>query len=109
MSALSNPGAEIPINTSAPLITSERLPDSLSGFVISAIFFLIELRFSRPLTIAPLLSVITIFLNPAERRSLTMAIPAAPDPEVTILTFLSFPTTFKAFVKPANVIMAVPC
>ncbi len=38
-----------------------------------------------------------------------MAIPAAPDPEVTILTFLSFPTTFKAFVKPANVIMAVPC
>ena len=39
-----------------------------------------------------------------------MAIPAAPAPEVTILTSSSFfPTSFSALMMPARVITAVPC
>ena len=39
-----------------------------------------------------------------------MEMAAAPAPEVTILTSsLRLPTTFRALVRPANVMMAVPC
>ena len=45
-----------------------------------------------------------------EIRSLIIAIPAAPAPEVTILMSSIFlPTTFSALITPASVITAVPC
>ena len=52
----------------------------------------------------------TMFLNPAESSSFVMEMAAAPAPEVTTLTSSFFlPTTFSAFVRPARVMMAVPC
>ena len=51
-----------------------------------------------------------MFLKPALSSSLTMAMAAAPAPEVTIFTSSFFlPTTFKALVRPARVMTAVPC
>jgi len=38
-----------------------------------------------------------------------MPMPAEPHPAMQIFTFLSFFKIFKAFIKPARVIMAVPC
>ena len=50
------------------------------------------------------------FLKPEDSCSLTMAIAAAPAPEVTIFTSSFFlPTTFSALVRPARVMTAVPC
>ena len=50
------------------------------------------------------------FLNPAESSSFTMDTAAAPAPEVTTFTSSFFlPTTFRALVRPARVITAVPC
>ena len=59
---------------------------------------------------APFLSHITTFLRPMLIRSLTIAVPAAPAPEVTILISSMFlPTTLRALIRAASVITAVPC
>ena len=59
---------------------------------------------------APWRSVMIIFPNPADSSSLVMEIAAAPAPEVTTRTSSFFlPTTFRALVSPARVMMAVPC
>ena len=50
------------------------------------------------------------FLRPMLMRSLMIAIPAAPAPLVTILTSSIFlPTSLRALIRPARVMMAVPC
>ena len=47
---------------------------------------------------------------PADSSSFTMDTAAAPAPEVTIRTSsFFFPTTFRALVRPARVMTAVPC
>ena len=59
---------------------------------------------------APLRSHMVISLKPADSSSLVMAMAAAPAPEVTIFTSSFFlPTTFRALVRPARVMTAVPC
>ena len=63
-----------------------------------------------PSCITPLISHITIFFTPDERRSLQIAVPAEPAPFIT--TFKSvkfFFTTFNALIIPERTTTAVPC
>ena len=58
----------------------------------------------------PNLSTNIISPKPILIKSLAIAEPAAPAPDITILTsFLSFFTIFDAFFKAAAVTIAVPC
>ena len=58
----------------------------------------------------PQMSDMIIFTNPYDRSIFAMETPAAPAPEMTILTSsFFFPTTFSAFMRPARTITAVPC
>ena len=59
---------------------------------------------------APFRSHMVTCWKPADNNSLTMEMAAAPAPEVTTFTSSRFlPTTFRALVSPARVMMAVPC
>ena len=52
----------------------------------------------------------TAFRRPMDHSSLKMAVPAAPAPDMTSFTSLSFlPTIFSALVSAAATMMAVPC
>ena len=51
-----------------------------------------------------------MFRNPALSSSRVMEMPALPAPDRTMRTSsFFFPTTFRALVRPARVMMAVPC
>ena len=59
---------------------------------------------------APLRSHSVTSFTPAASSSLQMAIAAAPAPFITTRTVsFRFPTTFRALVRPASVMTAVPC
>ena len=104
------PGADTPMNTSAPLMTSERGPAFFSRLEILAISFLMSLRPSRPSYIAPLRSHSMTFLRPLLMSSLVIAIPAAPEPLTTTERSSSFlPTSLSALSIAARVTTAVPC
>ena len=110
ISVVTVPGADTPMNTSAPARASAKEPGFFSRFVTRAISSLIQFRPSRPAYMAPFRSHMVICLYPAESSSFTIEIAAAPAPEVTTRTSsFFFPTTFRALVSPARVIMAVPC
>ncbi len=58
----------------------------------------------------PLLLHIITSLIPELTSNFDIAVPAAPAPLTTAVTFSIFlPTTFKPFIIPANTITAVPC
>ena len=111
ISVVRMPGAETPMNTSAPASTSARLPFRSRGFVIPAISCLAEFICSvLPFQMAPFRSQSVTSTAPAVISSFVMAVAAAPAPLRTMRTSGSFfPTSFSAFVSPARVMTAVPC
>ena len=111
ISVVTAPGADTPINTSAPINMSAKLPAFLERFVTFAISsFTGFMPLIRPSYIAPLRSQSVKSLTPAESSSLLMAMAAAPAPLITTrISSIFLSTTFKALVRPAKVITAVPC
>ena len=104
------PGADTPMNTSLPLITSASVPASLFLFVTAAIACFAELSLGSPSTSAPWLSTRITSLAPNLWKSLQIEIPAEPAPLITMLISSHFfPTILSAFVRPAVQTIAVPC
>ena len=112
ISLVTTPGADTPMNTSAPASTSAREPVRFSGFVTWAISSLIQfmLAVAGLLQMAPFRSQRVTSPAPAESSSFVMETAAAPAPLMTIRTSSSrLPTTFRSLVSPARVMTAVPC
>ena len=84
-------GALTPINTSAPFIASEILPE-------------------KPAVTQPSLSKAIIFVAPLLVNNRATAVPAAPAPLITIVASPNFlPTNFSELVSAASTTIAVPC
>ncbi len=108
------PGADTPMNTSAPIRASRSVPMILPGLVCVQIHRPLSSRSSRAgEMIPPMSDAITLPpARPAPARSSRrrMAVPAAPAPLVTIRTEPSdLPTIRSALVRAARTTIAVPC
>ena len=109
-SAGSTPGAETPMNTSAPRSASCRSPVLPAGFVIAARDRLAGESVSSVGDRMPSRSHTSTDLAPAASSSVTIAVPAAPPPATTTRTESSdFSTHRSAFVSAASTTIAVPC
>ena len=103
-------GAETPIKTSAPFITSARVPFSPLGFVFSERALCASERLSMPSHIAPNLSHIIKFFSPSFIKCSPIAVPAAPAPLIThFISPILLPTSFNALSIAAATTIAVPC
>ncbi len=86
------PFPDTPMNTSAPFITSKRLPLNFKGFDLFAIsllygFSIPTVRFTCN---APMLSVTIISVHPASINILNIPYPAEPAPAITTLILSIF-------------------
>ena len=110
ISGVTTPGEDTPMNRSAPTITSAREPDLSSLLDSSNRAFFSALRSVRAEQMAPLRSQMMASPRPMDFRSLKMAVPAAPAPENTaVMSSIFLSTSFRALMRAAATMMAVPC
>jgi len=108
--ALTAPGPDTPISTSAPANTSSAMPRTPSGLVRTANAALSGSSPGRSAYRTPSMSQTTTRDTPCAKIIRVQATPAAPAPTTTTLTSAaSLPTTRSALTSAARTTIAVPC
>ena len=98
------------MNTSAPITAFFSDPVKPGWLVLCASQASSPVSPSRPRCTTPSMSATTTCWTPAASNSLMIAVPAAPAPDITILTFsMSLSTTRNALYNAASTTIAVPC